>query len=100
MEACERYNVKSPHLNANLFEDLLSRTDINKELQKSLVRGWREGFDLGSELPEEDHIVRSPIVDDEHLGVLKASIEQELKLRRLCGPFDQPIRDDRWFSDR
>ena len=99
MEACDRYNVKAPHLNADLYENLLSKTDINKELQKSLVRGWREGFDLGSELPEEDHIVGSPVVQSEHREVLKSSIEKELMLRRLCGPFDQPIRDDKWFSN-
>ena len=75
MEACDRYNVKAPHLNADLYENLLSKTDINKELQKSLVRGWREGFDLGSELPEEDHIVGSPVVQSEHREVLKASLE-------------------------
>ena len=38
-EACARYNIKPPHLNADLFEKLLQKTDINENLQESLVKG-------------------------------------------------------------
>ena len=42
-EACREYGIRMPSLNADLFEELLSKTTINKKLQRSLVRGWREG---------------------------------------------------------
>ena len=98
LEACKIYSVKPPPLNADLFEKLLRQTDINEELQVSLVRGWREGFDLGSELPEEDPIVDSRIAENEHSEVLRANIDRELELRRLCGPYKQPVQDIKWFS--
>ena len=48
LEACSRYGIKPPSLNADRFEDLLKKTEIDEDLQASLVRGWREGFNLGS----------------------------------------------------
>ena len=97
-EACRIYEVKEPSLNAVLFEELLQETDIEAKLQASLVRGWKEGLDLGSDLPEEDHLVGSPTLNLEKLTILEASLEKEKRKRRLKGPFKNPIRDDRWFK--
>ena len=41
-EACSRYGIKPPSLNADRLEELLKKTDMNEDLQASLVRGWRE----------------------------------------------------------
>ena len=46
--ACVRYNVKPTTLNWQLFQVLLETTDMPIDLSTSLVRGWREGLDLGS----------------------------------------------------
>ena len=58
LEACSRYGIKSPSLNADRFEELLKRSEIDEDLQVSLVRGWREGFNLGSMLPDRSHFSR------------------------------------------
>ena len=54
---CRRYKVRPPSLNASLFRDLLKGTALNPYLQASLVRGWKEGFMLGSHLPPSNHFV-------------------------------------------
>ena len=39
LEACKKYKVKAPSLNATLFRTLLAGTEISPTLQKSLVAG-------------------------------------------------------------
>ena len=39
LEACKKYNVKPPSLNADLLETLLKGTTIGYDLQASIVRG-------------------------------------------------------------
>lgn len=97
-EACEKYNVKLPALNAELLGALLEKTEMLPALQESLVRGWREGLDLGSDLPEDDHWVNSPNMNEEQLEVLSTSLKLETNLKRLCGPLKKPICDGRWFT--
>ena len=58
LEACSKYGIKPPSLNADRFEELLRKTDIDEDLQASLVRGWREGFNLGSKLIIENHFAK------------------------------------------
>ena len=94
LEACQRFKVKPTDLNANLFERLLRKTDINTDLQESLVRGWREGFSLGSELPKMDHFSKSFTKLPEQRTALKEAMLKE-KLGRLHGPVDSPYYDDR-----
>ena len=66
-------------------------------LRRSLVRGWQEGLDLGSDLPEDDHWVDSPNMNEEQLEVLRTSLRQETDLKRMCGPLKEPHYDGRWF---
>ena len=96
-EVCRVYGIKPPSLNADLFERLLTTTDINEELQQSLVRGWREGLDLGAELPNEDQIVEEIALTSSQRRTLNNSRQDEVDKRRLKGPLQQPIRDERWF---
>ena len=39
LEACKKYKVKPPSLNADLLETLLKGTTIGYDLQASIVRG-------------------------------------------------------------
>ena len=98
-EACRVYGVKPPSLNANLLETLLKDTEMTVELQQSLVRGWREGLDLGAELPNEDQIVEEIALTSTQRLTLKKSLQAEVDKKRLIGPLQQPIRDGRWFSN-
>ena len=99
-EACARYGVKPPFLNADLYEALLEKTSINKELQSSLVRGWREGFDLGSELPPTNHFVSGlGMVTDEQELAISRELQKEKTLGRMIGPLTQPHIDGRWFNN-
>ena len=70
-------------MNAKLLGVLLRETEINPELQASLVRGWEEGLDLGSNLPEKDHLVDCPKMDVEQLEVLKKTVQKEVDMNRL-----------------
>ena len=98
-EACKRYGVQPARLNAKLLGVLLRETEINPDLQASLVRGWEEGLDLGSNLPEKDHLVDCPKMTEEQLEVLKKTVQKEVDVKRLCGPFETPVRDGRWFKN-
>ena len=80
-----------------MFETLLRKTTINKKLQGSLVRGWREGLDLGAELPPGDHLVKEPNLNADQLKVLKDSLKKEVDKKRLKGPLAEPVRDGRRF---
>ena len=71
--------IKPPSLNADLFEELLKTTDINEELQQSLVRGWREGLDLGADLPNEDQIVEEIVLTSAQRRTLSDSLQAEVK---------------------
>ena len=53
LEAFSRYGIKPPSLNADRLEELLKKTEMNEDLQASVVRGWREGFNLGRMLPDK-----------------------------------------------
>ena len=97
--ACKRYNVKPPTLNWQLLQVLLEATEMPIDLRTSLVRGWREGLDLGSTIPDVDHLVDSPTMEEEQLKVLRYSLKEETERRRLCGPLSTPIRDGRWFTN-
>ena len=99
MEACRIYKVKPPALNADLFSELLSETDINKPLQNSLVRGWREGFDLGSELPQENHLAKPPILDETKKKVLREGLMAKVRRGKMVGPLEEPLSDNRWFQN-
>ena len=96
-EACEKYGVRQPSLNAKLFQELLRKTNIPVALQDSLVRGWKEGLDLGAELPHKDHFVEEPSLTEDQLKVLQVSLNKECEEKKLIGPLAQPIRDGRWF---
>ena len=98
-EACKKYKIRESALNTPLFEVLLRKTDINPALQISLVRGWKEGFNLGSKLPDTDHLVERPNMAKEQTNVLRSSIEKEVKLGRLSGPWAKPLQDGRWFKN-
>ena len=98
-EACQRFKVKPPDLNANRFEKLLRKTCINTDLQASLVRGWREGFRLGSKLPRVNHFSKSSTKLPEQRTALKEAMEKEKKLGRLHGPVTSPYYDKRWFTN-
>ena len=91
--------MKPPGLNADLFERLLTKTDMHVDLQASLVRGWREGFALGSELPETDHFSKSSTKSPEQTAALREAMLKERKLGRLHGPISSPYYDDRWFTN-
>ena len=99
VEACERYNVKLPSLNASLFEKLLSKTMIDKVVQASLVKGWRVGFDLGSAIPAENHFVKETIIGDDQSEALAQALIKERDLGRLHGPIDEPYYDGQWFKN-
>lgn len=96
-EACRLYKVKPPSLNADLFELLLGKTDLSIALQVSLVRGWREGFMLGSNLPNKDHFVRTYVRNPDQRETLKKAMMEEKELGRLHGPVSEPYYDGRWF---
>ena len=93
--ACKAYNVKPPSLNSALFEKLLEETNIDREVQKSLVRGWREGFDLGSELPKDDHMAKAPKLNKAQEDVLRKNLEKEVQKGRMIGPLSKPLADDK-----
>ena len=97
--ACEEYDIKPPSLNADRLEALLQKTEINKELQASIVRGWREGFDIGSKLDDINHFAAAPRVDEIQEEVLRTGLEAETKLKRMHGPLDKPLSDGRWFTN-
>ena len=100
LEACKIYKIKPPTLNARLFGDLLKQTDMNPKLQASLVRGWKEGFALGSHLPPINHFVpdreNRPL---EEKTVLQEGLQKEKSLGRLHGPISKPYHDGRWFKN-
>ena len=89
------YKVKLPALNADLFSELLYETDINKPLQDSLVRGWRVGFFLGSELPEENHLAKPPILDETKENVLREGLRTEVHRGKMVGPLGKRLSDNR-----
>ena len=97
LEACSRYGIKPPSLNADRFEELLRKTGIDEDLQASLVRGWREGFSLGSKLQDKSHYSRGPRTDEIKEGVLRAGLSAEVNLGRMHGPLKTPLNDGRWF---
>ena len=99
LKACKQYGVKPPPLNWQIFKALLEGTEMVSALQASLVRGWREGLDLGSEIPRVDHLVDSPAMEERQLEVLRSSLKKERYKKRLCGPFPTPIRDGVWFMN-
>ena len=99
LKACKQYGVKPPPLNWRIFKALLEVTEMSSALQSSLVRGWREGLDLGSEIPRIDHLVDSPAMEEQQLEVLRSSLKKETSKKRLCGPFQTPIRDGVWFKN-
>ena len=72
---------------------------MSAPLRDSLVCGWREVLDLGTDLPEVDHLVDSPSVTEAYLEVLRSTLRLETNLRRLCCPLPTPIRDGRWFTN-
>ena len=91
-EACEKYNVKLPALNADLFAALLQKTTCRLPCETSLVRGWREGLDLDSDLPEVDDLVDCPNMVEVQLEVLRSTLKLEAHQRRF-------IRNGRWFTN-
>ena len=98
LEAYRIYKVQPLALNADLFSKLLSETNINKAMQDSLVKGWREGFDLGCELPEENHLARPPILDETKENVLREGLMTEVRRGKMVGPLEEPLSDNRWFQ--
>ena len=99
LEACQAYDVKPPQLNSVLFEQLLGETNISREVQESLVRGWREGFDLGSELPRDDHMAKAPNLNKAQEDVLRKNLETEVQKGRMIGPLTKPLADNKWFEN-
>ena len=98
LEAGKKYNVKPPSLNAELFDSLLKKTYIDENTRDRLVRGWREGFDLGSNLPVENNMVKSPKLDETQKTVLRDGLETEVRLKRMIGPLDKPTKEEKWFK--
>ena len=80
LEACSRYGIKPPSLDADRLEELLKKTEIDDDLQASLVRGWREGFNLGSMLPDKSHFSRGQKTDEIKKEVLRAGLSAEVDL--------------------
>ena len=68
-------------------------------MQMSLIRGWREGFNLGSELPNEDHLANPPILDETQREVLRKGLEPEVRQGRMIGPLSKPLADGKWFQN-
>ena len=99
LEACDIYDIKPPSLNSELFDELLKQTNMAPDLRDSLVRGWREGYDLGSDLPNEDHFVKESVLGCEEVKALAKELYREKKLKRLHGPVPEPYKDNRWFND-
>ena len=79
-EASRHYKVKPPSLNADLFEQLLGKTNLSIALQASLVRGWREGFMLSSSLPNKNHFVRTYVRNPDQEQTLRSAMMEEKKL--------------------
>ena len=95
-EACRRYKVKPPTLNADFLETLLKKTQIEPDLQASIIRGWREGFDLGSHLPQQNHFAAdSKFRSEEQNSYLKKGLEKEKAQGRIHGPIKKPYHDGR-----
>ena len=99
LEACKRYKVKPPSLNADLCRSLLAKSDIAQPLQDSLVLGWEAGFDLGSELDDTDHFTSPSAFAQDQEEALKAGLLAEVKLGRMVGPLKTPISDGLWFHN-
>ena len=95
LEACRRYKVKPPSLNADLCRSLLAKTDISEPLQNSVVQGWEAGFDLGSELEDTNHFAPSWTFAQEQVEVLRAGLLAEVKLGRMVDPLNTAIKDER-----
>ena len=94
LEACRRYNVKPPSLNADLCRSLLAKTDISIPLQDSLVRGWEAGFDLGSKLDDIDHYAPSSVLAQNQENALRSGLLAEVELGRMVGPLKSPLSDE------
>ena len=95
-------NVQRIHLQIDQLEDELIGQKpkckaINDELQQSLVRGWREGLDLGAELSNEDQFTEEIALTSAQRRTLANILQAELDKRRLKGPLLGPIRDGRWL---
>ena len=54
---------------------------------------------LGSELPKEDHFVRSYDKGPEQDAALRKAMMKEKELGRLHGPVSSPYYDGRWFCN-
>ena len=63
-----------------------------------LVLGrWREGFDLGSKLPDEDHFSAAPRIDETRRDPT-SRIRGRNQFEAIAWT-DEPITNDRWFSN-
>ena len=63
-----------------------------------MVRGWREGFNLGSEIPNIDHMVKESHRTETEKEIIGKSLAKEKDLGRIHGPIDFPYRDGKWFK--
>ena len=100
LEACKKYKVKPPSLNADFLEETLKKTTIDPDVQASIVRGWREGFDLGSHLPAENHFAKDAKYRTEaQNNTLMKNLEEEKVAGIMHGPMTEPYVDGRWFHN-
>ena len=97
-EVCILYYVKELLLNAAIFEKLLQETTVEIQLQASLVRGWNEGLDLESDLPNGNEFVVSPLLNQEKMTIFNESVVNDIKKYRPQGPYTKPVRDSNWFK--
>ena len=99
LEACKKYKV-NPSLNADFLEETLKKTTIDPDVQASIIRGWREGFDLGSHLPAENHFAKDAKYRTEaQNNTLMKNLEEEKVAGLMNGPMTEPYVDGRWFHN-
>ena len=78
-------------VNPDRLEQLLRESHYDEEETEFLCRGFREGFDIGYEGPEDrrDKAANIPIKVGSH-AELWTKIMKEVKLKRYSGSFNKP----------
>ena len=83
-------NIKTP-VNVDIFHDLLKQSSYNKKEIEFLVDGFRNGFSIGYEGPEDVKIT-SPNLKFREVGnpiSLWNKVMKEVKEGRYAGPFEE-----------
>ena len=83
-------NIKSP-VNAEVFEELLTSSNYDRIETEFLIDGFKNGFSLGYEGPEDVQI-KSPNLKFRGVGnnlILWNKVMKEVKEKRYAGPFKE-----------